>query len=171
MAFITELFGFYDRHRRVSPTDVLTRLSYFNAKKVGKPAAEERKLATKGAETWGMNLFCNDLLGSPGRRHLVQGGNLLVAAGLKLEEFVRQLQAWPMNLSAEQRALSMLAWQRVVALARDIPGVLIPKLHSIYHMILSMDVHGEPAILRVLGRRGVVQSLEAILPGDQPEDV
>ena len=49
-----------------------------------------------------------------------------------------------MQVSAEQRFLSMRTWQRFVALTRGIPDVQIPKMHAIYHMILGVGLHGNP---------------------------
>ena len=56
-----DLDRFYKRHHAENPTVELTRLTAFTSKIVG--SSSNRRLASKGAQTWGLLLYLVDLFG------------------------------------------------------------------------------------------------------------
>lgn len=87
----------YKKHHKENPNQPLTRIYSVNAKLLG--TADDRKLASKGAQTWGLLLYVLDLnqrLGDMWPQELLS--RLFVAAE-RLKQLMVTLRADGVNLS------------------------------------------------------------------------
>ena len=100
----------------------------------------DRKLKTKGAETWGVFLFLIDELKLhpvPNRRNLVEAATCVADV----------LQLWSTSawvLTPSQIQTSFTKWSRFLALAVDIDDLHIPKTHMSMHLMRDLDWFGNP---------------------------
>ena len=82
MVIRSRLFQFYKDHRRAHPEDDLTQVTDFTLNMMNTP--DDKKMSTKGAETWGVALFViselelrGELLGADLQRRLLEAGRHL----------------------------------------------------------------------------------------------
>lgn len=139
--FKHELHLWYKARRRSHPDEVLTQVSDVTMKMVGSPT--DRKLKTKGAETYGILLYVLDLM----QRKMPQLGGvfpMLLEAGRCMERVIVILGQHgvhvPMN--AVQELLD--AYKRHCVLTDGIPSLKIPKRHQCVHMLLKIPLFGNP---------------------------
>ena len=138
-----ELFGWYAARRRMHPTERLTRLGNITPKMLG--SISDRKLKTKGAETWGVLLFIEHILSDEGRRARV-GANAdeLLEATQCLIQMVHIMNACGINMAQEQIEMMLGAWKRFLSLTEDVQELQTPKRHAMSHMILDSGFLGNP---------------------------
>ena len=100
VCFRSELFRWYGKYREENPGKApLTELSGLTPKMIG--ASEDRKLKTKGAETWGVGLFCIHALEK--HAHAVgDTGARLLEAGKALIRMYTVCQEADPNLTPQQ---------------------------------------------------------------------
>ena len=129
----------YRNRRSAFPAETLTEVHDITRKMVGDPS--DRKMKTKGAESWGMLLFLNDQLATHIDK-LGAGGARLLNAGRSLEHFVVELNKHPINipLDATVRCLNLL--KRHQTLTADLEDCDIPKRHQALHLVLDMPYKG-----------------------------
>ena len=142
MCFGHELAAWYKARSKERPTEKLTRITTHSfLKLIGSPS--DRRLRTKGAETWGLLLFLVHVVDRDCAR-LGGDGPALLEAGRCLVELVTVLDAEPVNMShlAIQRCLDAL--KRHMVLTEGIGECRIPKRHQCVHMVLKMPVFGNP---------------------------
>ena len=97
------LMAFYKKHHEEHREDAITRVADLTVKMLG--SANEKKLKTKGAETWGVALFL--IYELPKRMSMLGGdGERLLQAGKQLEKIVRIWKAndWTMPRPAAQES-------------------------------------------------------------------
>jgi hypothetical protein len=103
----------------------------------------DRKLKTKGAETYGVMLFCLDVL-ERSQRRLDSSAVVLLSAGRALERFVVVFDNAGVALTQDETQAAWSAWNRHVALTADMEDVLIPKRHMILHTRRGLATSGNP---------------------------
>jgi hypothetical protein len=141
LAIRNDLKNFYRRHRQACPGDVLTHIGNFSHKLLGTHG--DKKLKTKGAETWGFFLFLLDKATALHHR-LDVGAKTLLKAGLALEGMLRLWNTHGYNVPPQAVQQSFDLWKRYCALTTDVPDVQTPKRHVVVHLLGNIPVMGNP---------------------------
>ena len=137
LAIRHELSQFYKARHREYPTEFLTRV------RIGKKTFGDhgnRKLATKGAETWGFLLYLIDKLSKSKFR-----GDLL-DAGRSVERIISIWNAGAVNLSVGETQGMFDAWNRFLMLTQGIDELELPKRHLFVHMLARAKHFGNPKL-------------------------
>ena len=136
-----ELKHFYRTHNASHPTEKLTKIGNFSSKLLGDTS--NKKLKTKGAETWGFSLYLLSKLRLLGPR---VGAYLqpTFQAGLALERMLRSWRNQGTNLPPHIVQLSFDMWHRYCSLTEGNPELVQPKKHMVAHMLLKMCLQGNP---------------------------
>ena len=130
------------------PTERLTRLGNITPKMLG--SNSDRKLKTKGAETWGVLLFIEHILSDEGRRARV-GANAdeLLEATQCLIQMVHIMNACGINMAQEQIEMMLGAWKRSLSLTEDVQELQTPKRHRQRSRNAETAPSGKPSALAV----------------------
>jgi len=138
-----QLRAFCTRHARDRPSEPITRISNFRKKRLGDNA--DRKLKTKGAETWCFLLFLVDALST--REGLLSASHRAqLAAGRALVELVRLWQSCEANLTATQIQKSWDLWNSFLSLTEENEEQRVPKRHLFTHLLWDMRRLGNPRL-------------------------
>jgi hypothetical protein len=134
------LGGFYRAHDRENPGAPLTRISRFSKRLVGTPS--DRKLSTKGAETWGFLLFLRRELAHRQSASGPHGPQMLRAASC----LVRLYEGWTKagtNLKRAEVQASFDAWNGFLRASEGME-LRIPKRHLVAHLLERLPFWGNP---------------------------
>ena len=123
----SSLMRFYPVHEK-NCQETLTRVADLTVKMLGEPS--DRKLKTKGAETWGIALFLNSELQK--HHHILPDaeGNRLQHAGIALERVVR---IWKGS-----------DWTMPATLQKDSGLCVAPALYVLFFWFPSQEGQGRP---------------------------
>ena len=141
MVIRVELKGWYSRRHRARPEENITRISKFRRKLLGDPS--DKKLRTKGAETWGFLLYLLDTLETK-LAVAGPGAAALLKAGRALEAMVCVWSSAGPVLTREELQLSYDHWKRFLVLTADMDECLIPKKHLGTHLAANIPRLGNP---------------------------
>lgn len=141
LVITSQLRGFYRKRHEQNPAEMLTRVSSFGQKTIG--AWHDRKLRTKGAETWGVLLFLVEALRA-NKARLGQDGQRLFVAGQSLKELIELWQMCGATMTVAQVQNSFDMWLRHLRCTEGMPDLEIPKRHLVTHLLGNMAFQGCP---------------------------
>ena len=137
-----QLKAFYREYKAANPRESLSRVT-FSRKKIG--SNSDRKLRTKGAQTWGFLLFLVSVLQ---QRAIVTGdlGPSLLAAGKAMVGLVRLWQNCGSRLSAEELQKCWDCWTCFLHHTEEVAELEVPKRHLTAHLLQKMAWFGNPRL-------------------------
>ena len=141
VAMRIELKAFYKRRSRQHPNEQLTRCNTITRNMIG--TASERKLGTKGAETWGVLLFLIDVFSSSLQR-LGEEARAWLEAARCLEAMCTVMNNSGVNFSVPVHSEIFSHWIRFLHLTSAWTDLHIPKRHAVSHMVFSALFYGNP---------------------------
>ena len=138
----SDLDHFYKRQAREKERETLTRVTSLSNKRVGK--TDERKLATKGSETYGLLIWMIDLTETAG--HLLsERAHRFCDAGRLLTRIVEIWRVSPARMGEADIQECWGCWMTYCKLVdgeEELRGQ--PKKHSTAHMLAKMRWFGNP---------------------------
>jgi hypothetical protein len=139
-----KLMDWYKARKNLFPSEGITRLSDLTRKMLG--SANDRKLKTKGAETWGLLLFLVDI-GAQSVHMLGHEGHLYLEAG---QCMVRMVTIWRdspgARLSQSDIDECFRLYGRYCDLTHNMHFLLQPKRHLLWHLLGDLDYFGHPGL-------------------------
>jgi hypothetical protein len=151
-----KLRNFYRDWKRLHPCQTLTEVSDLTAGMLGEPSS--RKLASKGAETWGVILFLIREL----PLHLnVPDGPQLLAAMQALESMVSIWREAEWRLTPTQLQGTYDAFNLYISRTDGIDFLEIPKRHLALHLIREIAWFGNPRYYMVWTDESLNRKLKA----------
>ena len=124
----------YERAHGVS----LTRINDFTSKMLGE--RDEKKIKTKGAETWGLLLFLMDFL----TQHPIAEQGRWLAACQCLSDLIQLWDAADWKLTEMEICRSHDLFNRFSALTHGVESLEVPKKHLFGHLVFDLDHKGNP---------------------------
>lgn len=138
-----ELRQFYVQRHQANPHEGLTRVGKFKRRHLMSP--EDKKLRTKGAQTWGVMLWLLQRM-----QQAFSGGRLdetmlrIFRAGLALHDLVMVWNTSGAVLTPEQVNHTYDAWNRYLSFVGDMDKLITPKRHMVTHVIARSAKQGNP---------------------------
>jgi hypothetical protein len=158
IAIRMELVAWYKRRARNHPAELLTRVAKFRRKTIGDRS--DKKLRTKGAETWGFMLFLLDMLGTRGGSIGPAVAANLLRAGRALEAMVVTWSAAGPNLSPEESQRVWAGWTTFLVCTQGMEELELPKRHLATHLLKGMGFKGNPTIYATWHDEGLNHTLK-----------
>ena len=143
LAVKVELRVWYRARHAARPDERLTRVGKVTHKMLG--TAADKRLKTKGAETWGILLLLVDTFRAK-RALLPRYVDRLLRAGEALVRLIRLFDAAPTRVQPDTIHEAFAAYTRFVRLTNDIPEMRIPKRHVVVHLLARLHDLGNPNI-------------------------
>lgn len=141
LVFRNALSNWYNAKAHESPPIFFTRISDVTRKMVGDPS--DKKLKTKGAETWGLLCFLVDELPLH-RARLGADGPILIEAARSLKGLADLFDSSGVLPSAADQASMWRHYLRFCDVTRGVPELLLPKRHMILHILRRLPFFGNP---------------------------
>lgn len=141
LAIRQDLRVWYNAHQLANPDDRITRIGTFKRRHLREP--DDKKLRTKGAETWGIVLFLVARLEREVIRMGAEAGRRC-AAGQELVRMNRVWQSSPWRMSAAAIQATFDAWNRFLALTDGMAALETPKRHMMAHLLERQRIQGNP---------------------------
>lgn len=139
MCFRNDITRWYkDRHKEF-PEEKLTRISDMTRKMVGNKGKE--KLKTKGAETYGLLLYFESVLG-PYQRY-IDNASALKECCTCLAKLVKVFDTAGASLTVGELVLCWNLYKRFLTLTKSM-GMNIPKRHLFMHLLRGIPANGNP---------------------------
>ena len=133
----------YKRRHATYPSEVITRIAKFGKKQIG--TWDDRKLKTKGAQTWFFFLYLVDVLEERIGRCDAEAAPLLSAAkALRNLNLIWQTAKVVLTATQEQYACDSL--KRFLHLTNEIEEIQQPNRHLITHLIAKSGWLGAPVM-------------------------
>ena len=146
VTFKHELHAFYRRyHAQHFDMAKLTEVHDVTQKMLG--SNTDRKLKTKGAETWGVLLFLEELFSANGRAAALGPETVMFhEAAQALANMCRFMSSSGACLDDAECETLLGFWKRFVALTDNIPELKTPKRHTVFHMCHRAGFQGNPKV-------------------------
>ena len=141
LALARELDTWYKTRHKADVLEKLTRIKQFSKRIIGEPS--QRKLATKGAETWGFVLFLIDVMKAR-RSALPSVVNRYIEAGESIVRLMTIFDEAGVNLKPFEIQECYDVWKRYCSLTADLPDLLQPKRHLVLHILEHLPQKGNP---------------------------
>ena len=147
LAFRSQFRSFHKSYHSLFPDRNLTRVHDITPAMVGTKA--DKKLKTKGAETWGVLLFLQSIFEKYGDE--IIAGDIFdispeeyLAAARSLIAMCTIMDEGKCNLSEAGSEQLMFQWKRFVSITSHLPALDLPKKHATSHMVAKSKFFGNP---------------------------
>ena len=141
MGMARDLKSWYSRRHADADATKLTEVQQLSKRLLGTPA--EQTCKTKGAETWGVLLFLNDLLREK-LASLPPEAARFLEAGTCIARLMLIFDDSGVRLTATQIQTCWDLYTRFLSLTAHMPEMLFPKRHLFIHLIHQLHAKGNP---------------------------